>query len=290
VTPSAIGRSLVAGLLSATLAGCGPGRLAVPRAVTDRAEELPKPIHSGGEFLAWASTEPWLVIVDKEKRVLSVYQWGRKVRAYPAVFGRREGRKLFEGDRRTPSGLYRIVRKRPHGRFHRFFDLDYPNDEDRQNLERAIAAGLVPVSTGRGRRVGAGGAIGIHGTDDERLNRLAVDWTLGCVSLLNEHMDELEALVPEGTPVLIRDGESPFPVRLLTRGPGGDAEPQRGRKEADDRREAIAPSFSSEPPVRRHAREERSDRPLRRSPGAVRPEAGERAGSAARRAGASTPG
>ena len=50
---------------------------------------------------------------------------------------------------------------------------------------------------------GIGGAIGIHGTEDESLNRRGINWTEGCVSLFNHDVEELYDLVPIGTRVVI---------------------------------------------------------------------------------------
>jgi lipoprotein-anchoring transpeptidase ErfK/SrfK len=37
------------------------------------------------------------------------------------------------------------------------------------------------------------------------MNERGLDWTLGCISLRNEDVEELAALVPVGTLVLIQD-------------------------------------------------------------------------------------
>jgi murein L,D-transpeptidase YafK len=254
-------RVIVLVVTASLLSGCAG--LLLDRPLTPpRARVQPPAVEPPGErFLAWASSEPLLIVVDKAASELSLYEYGRELRSYPAVFGRKPGRKLFEGDRRTPSGFYRVTRKRAHWRFHRFFDLDYPTPEDMQNFRAAKSAGIVPAALPDGTRPGAGGAIGIHGTDDENLNRLNVNWTLGCVSVLNEHMDELQGLVPLGTPVLIRDGESPFRVRLVPPGSEDDAEPRRARTGPDAPPEASALPSPSEPPEPQHAAAEQSGRP-----------------------------
>ena len=41
--------------------------------------------------------------------------------------------------------------------------------------------------------------------DEPRLNDAGVDWTLGCISLLNPDVRDLYDLVPDGTLVLIED-------------------------------------------------------------------------------------
>ena len=50
-----------------------------------------------------------------------------------------------------------------------------------------------------------GGSVGIHGTDKPDKNRRGVDWTWGCVSVDNEAIDELNRLLPLGTPVVIEN-------------------------------------------------------------------------------------
>jgi murein L,D-transpeptidase YafK len=126
------------------------------------------------------------------------------VRSFPAVFGlSSSGKKLHEGDLRTPTGLYMIVHKRPHWRWEHFLLLDYPNAHDRERYWQALEAGELPRE-GSGW-VGIGGQVGIHGTDKPALNDRNVDWTLGCISLQNRDVADLAAMVPVGTLVLIED-------------------------------------------------------------------------------------
>lgn len=149
--------------------------------------------------LEWARTEPSLVVVRRSCRTLTVYRYGEWVRTYGRVsLGREPGVKVYEGDRRTPDGLYRIVGKRPHSRWSRFMLLDYPNLKDREIHRLELALGNISAKS-------PGGEVGIHGTDKERMNRHGVDWTFGCVSLMNEDVNDLYELVREGTLVLIED-------------------------------------------------------------------------------------
>jgi murein L,D-transpeptidase YafK len=164
----------------------------------------PSPLADDDDHLAWAEVETYLVVVRKACRTLDVYHHGGRVRSFPAVFGLNgEGSKLYEGDLRTPTGLYMIVDKRPHRRWRQFLLLDYPNVQDLHRYWLAMEGGGIP-RRGDGY-VGAGGAVGIHGTDKPSLNARNVDWTWGCISLRNEDVDDLAALVPVGTLVLIED-------------------------------------------------------------------------------------
>jgi len=148
--------------------------------------------------LEWARSEPYVVVVRRSCRTLSVYQYGQWLRTYGQVsFGRVPGVKVHEGDRRTPNGLYRIVGRRQHPRWSRFILIDYPNLSDRDDHRKALDEGIAER--------GPGGEIGIHGTDKANFNELGIDWTFGCVALMNDDVDELYETVPNGTLVLIEE-------------------------------------------------------------------------------------
>lgn len=153
--------------------------------------------------LPWASEEPVLIVVDKGCRTLNLYQYGRVVRSYPVVLGRKPGRKLYEGDKRTPTGLYMIIDKDHHRRWSRFMLLDYPTEQDVRRYWQNVPAGMVPRRGGG--YPGVGGEIGIHGTDREAFNRVGINWTLGCISLFNLDVQELYSFVQVGTLVYIKD-------------------------------------------------------------------------------------
>lgn len=209
---AALDRTLVAvlALVLPALGSCRSGGvlpepIRVSRAHVEAAPRAPEL----APFLPWAADEPELIIVDKMSRTLFLYQRGVAVRRYPVVLGRAAGRKVFEGDRRTPSGLYQISWKRPHPKYDRFMLLSYPNDRDRANYLRAVERGQVPRADTPGRVRGTGGSVGIHGSDKEDLNRVGINWTYGCVSLANRDVEELYRLVRPGVVVLIHDDQQP---------------------------------------------------------------------------------
>lgn len=192
------------------LSSCTPGVvLPQPVAVSRAHVEAPVDAREIAPFLPWAADESQLIIVDKTSRTLFLYQRGVAVRRYPVVLGRNVGRKVFEGDRRTPSGFYQITWKRPHPKYDRFMLLSYPNDHDRANHRQALEKGQVPRVDKEGRARGLGGSVGIHGSDKEDLNRVGINWTYGCVSLGNRDVEELYALVGTGAAVLIHDDQQP---------------------------------------------------------------------------------
>lgn len=185
-------RRAVGLLLLLVLLGCAPA------ATSPTVTASTPPLGDDRAPLEWARTEPYTVVVRRSCRTLSVYRYGDWVRTYHHVsFGRVPGVKLYEGDRRTPNGLYRIVGRREHPRWSRFLLIDYPNLSDMDDHRRALEEG-----TALG---GPGGEIGIHGTDKPEFNKLGIDWTFGCIALMNEDVEELYELVPDGSLVLIED-------------------------------------------------------------------------------------
>jgi L,D-peptidoglycan transpeptidase YkuD (ErfK/YbiS/YcfS/YnhG family) len=132
-----------------------------------------------------------VLIVSKLERRLAVYKAGRLIRTFDVGLGFNGlADKRFAGDNATPEGRYRVVRKIPSSLYYKALLIDYPNDEDRRLFAQERAKGTIPKS------VGIGGDVEIHGGGQDSLTR-------GCVSLDNDKMDELYAMVSVGTPVTI---------------------------------------------------------------------------------------
>ena len=146
----------------------------------------------------------WSVTIWKKRHQLTVYYKGRLYKTYHAVFGRSfdPGTKLWEGDRRTPEGVYAIIEKHMSERWLFFLTLNYPNEVDRRRYELLREGGIIPAD--EGAPLGAGGRIGIHGTDNPVLNNGSVNWTTGCISVDNQNIVELYKLLPVGTVVIIK--------------------------------------------------------------------------------------
>jgi hypothetical protein len=152
------------------------------------------------ETRAWSrSTGQPAILVLKEKNVLVLLSRGQPVRTYDAEVGSNAlGTKQRQGDRATPEGRYRVVKKKDRGQsqYHRALLLDYPNAADRERFAAAQRRGEIP----RGARIG--GLIEIHGDGGRGQN-----WTEGCVALANDDMDDLFARVGVGTRVTIVGGD-----------------------------------------------------------------------------------
>jgi murein L,D-transpeptidase YafK len=142
------------------------------------------------------------IVVVKAKRKLFFYLNGKFVKAYPVVFGKNpHGQKLYEGDNCTPEGVFRVVCTWVHEKWSRFILLNYPTWDDVRRHHKACSEGLIPLK--EGICIGLGGGIGIHGTYSEALNRSQIDWTEGCVSLVNRDIEEFFPYLEEGDLVFI---------------------------------------------------------------------------------------
>lgn len=136
-----------------------------------------------------------LVVIEKSKHTLSLYRHGHLLKSYKVALGPHpEGRKRQAGDGRTPEGRYIIDFRKSDSHYHRSLHVSYPNDRDRLDARR--------------RGVSPGGDIFIHGLPNGmgaigKAHRLR-DWTLGCVAVTNEEIEEIWELVPNRTVVDIR--------------------------------------------------------------------------------------
>ncbi|MGC2616239.1 MAG: L,D-transpeptidase family protein [Terracidiphilus sp.] len=135
------------------------------------------------------------ILVLKKDHVMELLSRGKVVRTYKVALGRGGLEpKQREGDGRTPEGHYVIDAKYEHSAYHKALHVSYPDAEDRR---RAATLGVPP-----------GGAIMIHGLPNGRgwigAGQHLYDWTLGCIAVTNEEIDDVWNLVPVGTSVEIR--------------------------------------------------------------------------------------
>lgn len=152
-------------------------------------------------FLAACASAPppdigKVVIAKSDRLLILVGPDGLPIKTYPIALGPEPvGPKMWEGDGRTPEGLYTISTRNPQSAYHLSLKVNYPNTADRM---RATVMGVPP-----------GGDIFIHGVPNRvgywegRGYRHKPNWTLGCIALSNRDIEELYRWIPDDTPVLI---------------------------------------------------------------------------------------
>jgi murein L,D-transpeptidase YafK len=133
--------------------------------------------------------------VYKSKRQLLAYSNGKLLKIYKIAIGKNSiGDKELEGDKKTPEGLYLINDKNPNSGYHKNLGISYPNKYDIESSKRLGKP--------------AGGDIKIHGLRNgtgfiNKFHRWH-NWTLGCIAVTNDEIDELYGAVKIGTKIDIK--------------------------------------------------------------------------------------
>ena len=146
-------------------------------------------VASCSKFQTYNGPEVTRVIVNKGEREMHLLHHDKVLKSYPVGLGfAPRGHKSFEGDGRTPEGEYVINRRNPNSEFHLSIGISYPNNEDRAY---ASSKGKSP-----------GGDIFIHGRP-WKYRKGGRDWTAGCIAVSNSQMQQIYAMVQNGTPITI---------------------------------------------------------------------------------------
>jgi murein L,D-transpeptidase YafK len=135
------------------------------------------------------------VLVEKSARRLTLLRNGTALKTYRVALGRAPiGAKEFEGDQRTPEGVYSIDFHKQDSDYHLALHISYPEQPD---TDRAATQGL-----------SAGSDIMIHGLPNGRgwIGRFhrRSDWTAGCIAVTDFEIEEIFRAIPDGTPIEIR--------------------------------------------------------------------------------------
>lgn len=137
-----------------------------------------------------------LIVVEKSKRQLSVYNNNEKLKTYKISLGKNPiGHKQFEGDGKTPEGIYYIDGKNPKSRYFLNLGISYPDEKDKEYAAE--------------HNKSAGGDIKIHGLPNgfsmaKPLFDIYGDWTQGCIAVSNEDIAELYEIIDIGTKIEIK--------------------------------------------------------------------------------------
>jgi murein L,D-transpeptidase YafK len=135
------------------------------------------------------------ILVEKSARRLTLFRGETALKTYRIALGREPiGAKEFEGDQRTPEGIYTIDFHKPDSDYHLALHISYPEQRD---MERAAP-----------HNRSAGSDIMIHGLPNGNgwigaFHRQS-DWTAGCMAVTDFEIEEIYRAVPDGTPIEIR--------------------------------------------------------------------------------------
>tara|TARA_R110000787_G_scaffold40444_4_gene100531 strand:+ start:4619 stop:5116 length:498 start_codon:yes stop_codon:yes gene_type:complete len=144
---------------------------------------------SSSKFKRYNGPEVTYVVVNKGDRRVFLMHRDKVLKSYDMKLGFAPvGHKVYEGDGRTPEGLYWIDRRNPNSSYHLSLGISYPNERD-----RAVAAELGKSP---------GGDIFIHGQKTPK-EKNSSDWTWGCIAVSNKDIEEMYSMVTDNTPIAI---------------------------------------------------------------------------------------
>jgi murein L,D-transpeptidase YafK len=135
------------------------------------------------------------IVVFKSKHLLQAFSNGKIVKTYKISLGKNPiGHKRFEGDKKTPEGIYFINAKNPNSEYYKNLGISYPNKKD---IEYCKSIGKP-----------TGGDVKIHALRNGigfigKFQRW-YDWTAGCIAVTNEEMDEIYNAVKVGIKIEIK--------------------------------------------------------------------------------------
>ena len=143
-------------------------------------------------FKKYAGPPVTEVRVFKGQRYLQLLNGDTVLKSYEVGLGNEPiGHKQFEGDGKTPEGLYYLDRFNPRSSYHLSVGISYPDKRDKAHAAAS--------------NQDAGGDIMIHGRgpDGNRLAPQNRDWTAGCIAVTDNEIEEIYAMLQPNTPIRI---------------------------------------------------------------------------------------
>ena len=158
------------------------------------------------------------IVVDRKNYALHLYSDNELIKSYRAVFGKNtSSEKKSADDHVTPVGTYKICSIDTNSKYHKFLQLNYPNQRDAAEALRkgyingdefkriieTLNKNNIPCSS-----TSLGAEIGIQGCGEYdfifRNLPFAFNWTNGSIAVSNKNIDEIYNIIKPGTKIEIR--------------------------------------------------------------------------------------
>jgi len=144
---------------------------------------------STSKFKSYSGPKVTSIILNKGERRMFLMHNEQVLKQYRFELGFAPvGDKQVEGDGKTPEGVYTIDRRNPNSSYHLSLGISYPDASD---VAEAKALGESP-----------GGEIFIHGQPN-LVRAKGPDWTAGCIAIKNREIEEMYAMVDNGTVIIL---------------------------------------------------------------------------------------
>ena len=171
-------RNLLALFMLAALAACGGGG---------------DSLAPSSKFRSYDGPPVTQIVVNKSARRMHLLSGSTVLKSYDVELGNQPvGAKRFEGDGKTPEGVYFIDRFNPRSSYHLSVGVSYPNPQD------------MMFAQSMGFR--AGSDIFIHGRGAEGAAAKSArrkDWTAGCIAVEDSEIEEIYSMLTTGVPIVI---------------------------------------------------------------------------------------
>jgi murein L,D-transpeptidase YafK len=135
------------------------------------------------------------ILIIKHQRCLQLLSGKDIIKTFSIALGSNPlGPKEFEGDGKTPEGIYEIYHKSEQSEYYKSLGISYPNEKEKSFAEKMGKL--------------AGGQIRIHGYkssfEGDQEHEKTKNWTAGCIALTNAEMDEIYDWIKVGTKIIIQ--------------------------------------------------------------------------------------
>jgi murein L,D-transpeptidase YafK len=134
------------------------------------------------------------IVVQKKYKKLYLMSKNQILKSYDIAMGPNadKGPKTFQGDNKTPEGIYNVEFKNPKSNYYMALKVSYPNGKD--------------IAYAQSKNKSAGNFIMIHGFPVKPIDGLipqivkdeqhpAVNWTQGCMAVTDREIEEIYSLV-----------------------------------------------------------------------------------------------
>ncbi|MBN2572088.1 MAG: L,D-transpeptidase [Ignavibacteriales bacterium] len=157
------------------------------------------------------------IIIERNNYELKLFNNSTLIKTYKAIFGKNNSMvKTSSKDYVTPIGNYKICNIKENSKYHKFFQLDYPNKNDAaegfkrdyineqeyKSIISSLDSNNCPYA-----KTKLGADIGIQGIGEYNFIfknlPFTYNWTNGSIAISNEDIDELYRVVKIGTVVVI---------------------------------------------------------------------------------------
>jgi len=142
------------------------------------------------------------IVVQKKYKKLYLMSKNQILKSYDIAMGpnAEKGPKTFQGDNKTPEGIYNVEFKNPKSNYYMALKVSYPNAKD--------------IAYAQSMNKSAGNFIMIHGFPVKPIDGLIpqivkdeqhpkVNWTQGCMAVTDREIEEIYSLVQEKTTIEI---------------------------------------------------------------------------------------